>query len=331
MPIPSINFASIPVQKEDYSGIQNLIPNILEGYHAPKKMQEERAQAERKKQAEELANKFLKEYGPRKNEAEIGLKEAQTGYYNRMPGEKLGAGGKQYAPSYLTKMFTELEDAKAGYLPGSARTIPIDPENQQEIINRLELSTQKYTTDSAVRQRSLFANNLVKTIDNTNVDDLTQYSGPGGQLALKGAQTRALAGFPSEEYTKYQEALTAAKLEAKEVRQFFGDSITPEIQKAIDDMVNPTGWGTDPATAKAKINKSRDVIKKQLKTYQEGLQSKAPYVGGKSTENERALNNLNPDVINAPVKDMVTIKNSKTGETKTVTRDEAERMMKGGT
>jgi hypothetical protein len=212
-----------------------------------------------------------------------------TQYQKSIIGEGGGGGGgtsvRRYAPTNLGKLYNE-----------RARAIELEGEDSP-IVQQYDLAIQKATTDSDVRRRNLFANNLVKSMENANVDDLVQFSGPSGQINLKYEQTKDMLGKPSEQYMRYKEAKQAVSLEAKEVRQFFGDSITKEVQQALKDMVDATSLTVSPKTAKRMINKSREIIKKQLGTYQKALTSTSPYARQeKSFPIEEESGTVNPQI-----------------------------------
>ncbi len=184
--------------------------------------------------------------------------------------EKATMGGKksgQYAPSNVGKLIQERDAAIEMYGPESPQAQLYD------------LQIQKTTTDSDTRKRSLLASNLEKSMDALNSDDIVRYSGPQGAIKLKKEQTMDLAGHPSEEYLKYKEAQVAAEFEASELRQFFGDSITPEAKNHIRMLTNPSTLSKSPEAAKRQLEKSRAIVKKQLETFRGGLKSTKEHTG----------------------------------------------------
>ncbi|MCW1908624.1 MAG: hypothetical protein KIH63_004755 [Candidatus Saccharibacteria bacterium] len=189
-------------------------------------------------------------------------------------------GGSRFAPSGLGKLYTERQQAEEGYLPGSNGEIPLTPEEQAQLLNRYDLQIQKQSTDSATRTTALRGQNLLKSIDSSNLDALTRYSGLKGGAKLASEKAKDLMGKPSEEYLQYLEALQAVQLEAKELRQFFGDSITPDAANAIYEMVNATSLTKSPEAAKRMIQKSRDTIKKQIDTFTQALKNPQAYNSG---------------------------------------------------
>lgn len=338
MPISTFDFSRLSPQsnyvKPDNSAIENFFPNILGAYRGGQQNKIDKEVAERKKRAEELAQHFMETYGPRKEEADIALKEGMAANYGRLAsglgspsqGGSLGETGKRFSPTYATKYAMELADAREGFLPGSNRTVLLNPDDQEEIVNRLELAAQKHGTDVQTRQRSLFAHNIDKAFNRTSIDDLTKFSGAGGTAELLKQKALDSVGKSSEDYKKYQEALTASEAEAKEIRQFLGESITPTISDQLKVMTNPTGLGVSPETARRKIEKAREIIRAQLQTYQKGLQSTEPYIGERTSPG--AGMPFQGD-LSSGAQDMVQIKNNKTGQVMIVPRAEAERLRGG--
>ncbi len=318
MPLQTFNYAAIPPQVDDWSNLGNLFGNYYKGYEMGQTPQRLKQEQLAKDLQNKLLGEQAKYYGP-KAEADIDLARQHADYYksrganvgggnggyapsnlgklvqereslaekdpnNPLIAEydrviKSQSGAKQFAPTGIGKLYNELQQVDEGYLPGSNGAIELDPEQQQELRNRYLMQIQKNTTDQPTRTTVLRGQNLLKSIDASNIDDLTRYSGLRGALSLKAEQTKDLTGNPSEEYLKYLEAQQAVKLEAKELRQFFGDSITPDAANALYDMVNATSLTKSPEAAKRMIEKSRATIKKQVDTFEKALHSSEAYGG----------------------------------------------------
>ncbi len=307
----SIDYTKIPLQTNDYSGLTDLVKNFMEGYELSQKPQKLRSEAEKLKQEalqaahkttsmgneakyseqsyrgkagqEEMLAEILRKYGGAEKESEIEARLAQA-FHHRQSGENAGqrgVSGRASNPYYgipeIGKLMIQQKEIDSGFLPGSNRTDPLTPEQQKKYSNQNQLAIQKLVSDSQTRSRTLFASNIEKAFNSTKPDDLVKFSGPSGQLKLKSEQAKDLVGQSSEEYKKYKEALVASELEAKEIRQFFGSSITPEIDKQLRKLTNPTSWSTSPEVAKREIQQTRNIIRKQLKTYQEALRGPQSY------------------------------------------------------
>lgn len=307
------------------TSVPDLVGSVLRGYQAgripfqmKKEAQEQEMGAANLKE-KMLKNMFTERFGEQERTSKLALQEAQAKHYadqaagrnfapsglgkliqerddlmEQDPNSPLLAeydraikatGSKNYAPSALGKLMGELQQVEDGYLPGSNGTVKIPPDKQKQFINKYLLQAQKQTTDSGTRTTSLRGQNLLKSIDASKIDDLTRYSGLSGAIKLKAAQAEDLTGNASDEYLKHLEAKQAAQLEAKELRQFFGDSITPSAADAIYQMVNATSLTRSPEAAKRMIQKSRDTIKKQIDTFTNALNDPNAYTSGNNAEN----------------------------------------------
>lgn len=175
----------------------------------------------------------------------------------------ISSADKRFA-SPMGKTAMEEQDIIQGVRPGSTATggegIPISPERQQELSSRYAQKIIKDTTDPGIRQQALAATNMHNTMHNLPVDDLVAYSGPQGAIELINDKRLSLKGKAPEKLRKYEEAMTASKTLAKQVRQFFKDSITPGVQQALGELTNPTSWLQSPEIAKDKYNKFVDIL-----------------------------------------------------------------------
>lgn len=158
--------------------------------------------------------------------------------------------------------------------------VPQAPAAPQELADQYDLYRQKNTTDSDTRKRVLFAKNIEKTFDNINIDDLTQYAGAKGHLEMLKQQGLAAFGKQSPEYDRFIKALTAADISATQIRQFYGDSIQPEMRKKLEALVNPSSWTNNPDLAKTVFNQTKSIIGQESGTYQDALTSRKPFKGG---------------------------------------------------
>jgi hypothetical protein len=191
--------------------------------------------------------------------------------YKRSGSSSTSSKNPYYGLPAEAKLMLQQQEIDEGFLPGSNKTIELTPQQQERYSELTELKMQKNATDADTRRRAIFAENLVKAINNTNIDDLTRYSGPAGQARLKVEEAKDLAGNPTDNYLKYKEALTAVQIEAKELRQALGESITPAMAAQLQHLTNPTGFFISPKVAKAQIQKTRDLIQKQMDTFRSRL------------------------------------------------------------
>lgn len=183
------------------------------------------------------------------------------------------------ASTQLGKAAQELSDVEAGYKPGTNRAETLSPLEQADLRDKYHLQMQKQVSDLDSRKRSLFASNIDKTLDQINVEHLTQYAGLKGGLSKLAEEGKAPLGKESQNYRNYQKSLSAAELLAKQIRQFYGDSIQPAMQARIEEMVNPASWLNNPTLAKQNFNTVKNILEKETSTYRGALKSTREFEG----------------------------------------------------
>ncbi len=184
--------------------------------------------------------------------------------------------GKRGATN-LGKLQTERDEVAQGFVPNTNMSTPLDPQKQSTLLDQYDLQIQKSVSDTDARKKALSASNIDKTIEQINVDDLTKYAGANGALKLKLEEGRAPLGKESESYRKYLQAQNNAKLLAKQVRQFYGDSIQPEILNKLEKVVDPATWRNNPKIAKQLFNSLANVLRRETQTYRGALKSTREY------------------------------------------------------
>lgn len=142
---------------------------------------------------------------------------------------------------------------------GNART-PEEREAYERAIN-------KGTSDTQARNTLLRAENLDKTRNSIDVEDLTRYSGLKGTGKYLYDSARAAAGKPSDEFLKHNEAVNAASLMADQMRQFYGDSIQPSAMDRLRHLANPSTWYKDPKVAQAQWKQLNKILDTETETY----------------------------------------------------------------
>jgi len=173
--------------------------------------------------------------------------------------------------SPLSKIEQEIDDAKRGFMPGTGRSQPLSPGQQENILNGLQLQRQKIVSDVDTRKRVHFAENIDKTLQNINVGDLTQYAGAYGSAQKLIEEGKAPFGKESESYRKFNTSLKGANLLKKQIRQFYGDSITPQMQESIEKMTNPATWKNNPVLASEAFNTIKNILLQETQTYKDAL------------------------------------------------------------
>jgi|GEM_PF-4754582 len=145
----------------------------------------------------------------------------------------------------------------------------------QAVQNAAQMQLLKKTTDTAARQKNLYASNIEKTLNQIDPGALTQYAGsPISKLANQAA---APFGMESKNYDSYLNSLNAANLLATQVRQFYGDSIQPSMIQRLESLTNPATWSNNPQIAKSLFNQTKQILDQEMGTYRQAMKSTAPY------------------------------------------------------
>ncbi len=219
---------------------------------------------------EALGLELLKQqYGPDsevyKNAAKRYQADLDQSKYLNEYRQVLSGTAEKRASTTLGKTEREIEDIY--------KRQDISPQEKEAMINRYTLQRQKQISDSDSRKRALFAANVDKTLDQINPKDLTQYGGAKGVAKLQIDKLKAATGKESKEYANYQKSLTGAKLLAKQIRQFYGDSITPQVQESLAEMINPATWANNPRIALDKFNQFKKILQSETETYRGALKN----------------------------------------------------------
>jgi hypothetical protein len=130
-----------------------------------------------------------------------------------------------------------------------------------------ERAINKKTSDSQARNTLLRAENLDKTRQSIDPNDLTRYSGLKGTANYLYESTQAARGNPSPEYLANQKAANSVTLMADQMRQFYGDSIQPSAMDRLRHLANPSTWWKDPKVAKAQWEQLNKILDTETETY----------------------------------------------------------------
>jgi hypothetical protein len=183
--------------------------------------------------------------------------------------------------SSLGKLGQEEEDVIQGFEPNTGRQHEISPDRQEELLGQYALAKQKISTDSDTRKKTLFASNIDKTIDSIDKKDLTRFAGLNGAIRLKEQEAKSITnpGSESEDYKRYLESANKAQLLAKQVRQFYGDSIQPAMLQQLQKLSNPATWRTNPEIASRLFDSFTGLLKQETGTYRGALKNKKEFEG----------------------------------------------------
>ena len=232
------------------------------------------------------------------------------------------------------KLSVEENDVDLGFLPGTGRTVPITPEQQQNLKNRYELKRQKDSSDTDTRKRALFATNAQITLQGIDPYALTQFSGLKGAAKLAEEEVKAQLGKPSDDFLAYQRAKTNATLLAKQVRQMYGDSITPGVQEKLALLTNPSTLRNSPQVALSIFKTFSDILKREAGTFHSALKSTRPYEGPASPDLSKpvssyvSVNGSSPYAKSNSPDELVTVFDRTNNRTMKMTRKQAEELAK---
>jgi hypothetical protein len=175
--------------------------------------------------------------------------------------------------------------------------LPQNTPGTNEMSGVYQLLRQKGVTDPDTRKRNLFATNIEKTLDQINVDNLVKYSGVVGGASKIGQQVADAFSKSSPEYKEYKKASKTAEFLATQVRQFYGDSIQPEMIKRLESLTNPTSWATSPELAKALFNQTKGILGMEMQTYRDALKTTKAYQKQESSEDKKLNLKYTPENI----------------------------------
>lgn len=175
-------------------------------------------------------------------------------------------GGQQVAQPANTPANARYKVGEQYYNDAGEPVYDDNPRSPQER-KAYEQAIGKGTTDSAIRAKIPYAENVKITMDSINPQALVQYSGPQGTVKYGIDTLKAAMGNPTPEFMAYQEALTSAKTLSKQLRQFWGDSIQPAATDKIDQLTNPSHWLKDPKVALQQYNQLKKITDQELQTF----------------------------------------------------------------
>ena len=214
----------------------------------------------------------------------------------------IDTSGKRAATS-LGKTYQEQLEAEQGYVPGTSKKERLTPALSNELTQNYQLARQKNISDTGTRAKVLYATNIHKTLSMIDSKALTQYSGIPGSAKQKAEEARAALGYESKDYAKYQRSLIAADTLAKQVRQFYGDSIQPAMEEKLNRLTNPSSWRTSPKLAEQNFNQFKKILERETETYKGGLKSTKEFESPKRAYEPTPSTSFTDDDIKAVAKE----------------------------
>lgn len=209
---------------------------------------------------------------------------------------------QQALQNYNTQQ--KLAQARAQYFGANSQLKYLTPEQKLQIgikqaqdagnnqlANQLAQSLQKRVTDSSVREKTLYANNIHKTINSIDMNAITPYAGPEGQLMLKRDQALALAGKAPDSYTKYNNFVNVqVPLLTSQVRSFYKDSLSPKLREELQNISNPIRWMSNPNLAMQQFKQFLSILNKETGTYAQALNAPIQAYQGDNNQSQGTIN-----------------------------------------
>jgi len=157
---------------------------------------------------------------------------------------------------------------------------------QSTSADQYNLKRVKDNVPAQVLSKNLYATNIDKTLDpkiGINIDDLTYYNNPIGQLQLKKEQAKDAVGLPtSPEYIRYKESEGKFDFLANQIRQFYGDSIQPRAMEDKIKKLDPRSGYKSAKVAKARFDAQKKLLENELQTYRDATHDVGVYTGGQT-------------------------------------------------
>jgi hypothetical protein len=314
MPISTINYANIPPQGDPL--LDAISQGLMQGIqlrNMPKQMQADlqmkQAQAQREQALAQLpfggqslpgaAGQILgletlkRIYGEDSSQYQTALKsfnlnqqsdQSRINYQNALsstlPMRNLTPTGKS---------IVEQNNVGAGLSPTGQPYANPPSQGSQELSGIYDLLRQKGATDADTRKRNLFATNIEKTLSQINPDSLTQYAGINGSLNKLFQQSKAPFGQESAKFDDYQKQLQNVQFLTSQVRQFYGDSIQPDMLHRLQELNNPATWKNNPDLAKSLFNQTKNILSQETQTYRDALKNSKVFQGNSPSDTNYAM------------------------------------------
>lgn len=126
------------------------------------------------------------------------------------------------------------------------------------------LAEVQKTVSSFLRQKLYYGNNIEKTIRLMPESAIADYS--ENPKKLFDDYKKSLDGKQTPAYSRYTQYVTNARLLATQLRQFYGDSISPGARNDLAELSNPISWRTSPKASLIKFRTVKQNFVSELNT-----------------------------------------------------------------
>lgn len=143
--------------------------------------------------------------------------------------------------------------------------VPLTQEPFAQEARQVGVGISSKTIPTFVQQKMAFAANIQKTLEQMPESAITSYS--QNPLKLANDYRKSLEGNVTKDYADYLRFISNSKVLAKQVRQFYGDSITPSTREDLERITNPISWRTSPKAALVTYNALKNTLGREIDTY----------------------------------------------------------------
>ncbi len=310
MGIPFFDFTKIPLQKQETNQtFGNMLSNAFEGYQGGKQLKEEQKQRELSTAEQQLKNALLQEYGRERQQAEIDYLRNQV----------ISEGVK---PDLIRAEIAEKEARAKHYSEGGGKSsIPASVRASE--YNAGLANQQRVFLDPIMQHKYQGANSTLKLANDISRYHMTKDPQVKADLIKAGVANKLAPEFAGFQLIgqKVRPTVHALHLQEKAIKQGWANKFDTFMNNLPEDIQN-------------EVNKLHsDILRQSSEIQSTGLENLGP-TGPRSLSGNRELpmepeeniRNALSKVQQESGQEMVTIRNPKTGETKTVTLEEAKRM-----
>jgi len=159
-------------------------------------------------------------------------------------------------------------------------TNPKPSARSSEMAEQFKNKILKDTTTSQNLNKIQFGAQVEQTFENMRPYEkyMEHYTGISGRTRLaKDTIEAQKTGRASPELIGYQQYMAHATSAARQMRQYWGDSIQPEAMKEIDALANPASWFTTPEMARATLNATMSNFNSELRQRRSAAKSSDLY------------------------------------------------------
>ena len=155
----------------------------------------------------------------------------------------------------------------------------------QEVANNMQNALLKSTNTASNLNKIQFGSQVEQSLSNMMPFEpaMEYYTGPKGRAQLISDKAKVMAGFPATpEYNAYIAYQNHAEQAAKQMRQYWGDSIQPKNLESLSILTDPSAWDKDPSSVRAALNSTISNFNSELEQRRKAAQGPSIYQSGQT-------------------------------------------------